>query len=56
MWVLKWLYGAATRSERYSVRQVAVLCIQPYEILLYKGVNWSSIILRDRSETSYTAI
>ena len=35
---------------------VVVLCFQVYEILLYKGANWGSIILRDRSVTSYTAI
>ena len=56
VWVLKWLYGAVTRSERYSVCHVVVLCFQVYEILLYKGANWGSIILRDRSVTSYTAI
>ena len=56
VWVLKCLYGAVTRSERYSVCHVVVLCFQVYEILLYKGANWGSIILRDRSVTSYTAI
>ena len=53
---LKRLYGAATRSEGCAVRPVVVLCFQLYEILLYKRANWSSIILRDRSVTSYMTI